>query len=148
MTDLSKKKCFTAGQMTEFMALILPVLLIQLVKSPKLQIKCYVIHGLSTKYTIPCGYYFHSSMLASDFNKLTLNVLKLLTDCCYITLRIITDNMSSNVLLFKNFGGGEIKNCIRHPFLPGLPLFLSFDFCHALINARNLFQEGDEAKKF
>jgi hypothetical protein len=45
------------------------------------------------------------------------------------------------VALFKKFANssGPPKNCIDHPILQQLPLFLSFDFFHALKNARSLF---------
>jgi hypothetical protein len=92
---------------------------------------CYVIHGLSTRYTIPAGYFFHSSLTTDNFHSLTLNVLKLLTECGFIILRLVTDNLNLNVALFKKLSNssGPPKNCIDHPILQQLPLFLSFDFC-------------------
>jgi hypothetical protein len=91
------------------------------------------------KYTnIPAGYFFHSSLTTNE-----LNVLQLLSDCGYIILRLVTDNISTNVALFKKFGNGSLKIQIEHPIMVQLPLFLSFDFCHALKNARNLFLYHD-----
>jgi hypothetical protein len=45
------------------------------------------------------------------------------------------------VAFFKKFSNssGPPKNCIDHPILQQLPLFLSFDFFHALKNACSLF---------
>lgn len=100
---------------------------------------CFVLHGLSTRYSIPAGYYFHGSMSAKTLYKLTMDVLKLATDCGFVVLRIVTDNFSSNVALFKLLGNGALKNYIDHPFLKPIPLFLSFDYCHTIKNARNLF---------
>ena len=100
---------------------------------------CFVIHGLSTRYTIPTGYFFHSTLTADELYSLTKNVLQFVTDCGFIVLRLVTDNASINVALFKKFGDDSLKNCINHPILEQLPLFLSFDFCHAIKNARNLF---------
>jgi hypothetical protein len=40
---------------------------------------CYVIHGLSTRYTIPAGYFFHASLTPETYHKITLNILELLT---------------------------------------------------------------------
>jgi hypothetical protein len=80
---------------------------------------CFVIHGLSTKYTIPAGYFFHSSLTTNE-----LNVLQLLSDCGYIILRLVTDNISTNVALFKKFGNGFLKIQIEHPITVQLPLFL------------------------
>jgi hypothetical protein len=79
--------------------------------------------------------------MTENFHSLTLNVLTLLTECGFITLRLVTDNLNSNVALFKKFSNssGPPKNCNDHPILQQLPLFLSFDFCHALKNARSLF---------
>lgn len=100
---------------------------------------CFVINGLSARFVIPAGYFFHSTLQAADFHSLTLQVLKLLTDCGFLVLRIVTDNHPSNVGLFRNLCGGTLRYYIEHPFLPPMPLFLSFDFCHAMKNARNLF---------
>ena len=102
---------------------------------------CYVIHRLSTRYTIPAGYFFHGHLASETYHELTLKVLKPLTSCGFIVLRIITDDFSANVKLFKILSGdnGTILNCISHPFLAQIAIFLSVDFCHALKNTSNLF---------
>lgn len=82
-------------------------------KYPKMANKmlCFVVHGLSTKYNIPAGYFFHAALTSGNFYTLTMNVmLKLLTDCGFIVLRLVTDNFSSNVTLFKKLSGGPPKN--------------------------------------
>jgi hypothetical protein len=104
---------------------------------------CYVIHGLNTKYTIPAGYFFHGTLSSDTYFKITMNILELLTSCGFIVLRIVTDNFSANVKLFKILCNGSLTNSIPHPFLAPMPLFLSFDFCHALKNARNLFLDRE-----
>jgi hypothetical protein len=104
---------------------------------------CYVIHGLSTKYTIPAGYFFHGTLSSDTYFKITMNILELLTSCGFIVLRIVTDNFSANVKFFKILCNGSLTNSIPHPFLAPMPLFLSFDFCHALKNARNLFLDRE-----
>jgi hypothetical protein len=106
------------------------------------------IYGLDTvkSKTVgeqPAGYFFHSSLTTNELYSLTKNVLQLLSDCGYIVLRLVTDNISTNVALFKKFGNGSLKIQIEHPIMVQLPLFLSFDFCHALKNARNLFLDHD-----
>jgi hypothetical protein len=78
---------------------------------------CFVIHGLSTKYTIPAGYFFHLSLTTNELYSLTKNVLQLLSDCGYIVLRLVTDNISTNVALFKKFGNGSLKIQIEHPIM-------------------------------
>jgi hypothetical protein len=104
---------------------------------------CYVIHGLSARYTIPAGYFFHASLTPEAYHKITLNILELLTTHGFIVLRIVTDDFSANVKLFKTLCNGNLTNSIPHPFLAPLPLFLSFDFCHTLKNARNLFLDRE-----
>jgi hypothetical protein len=93
---------------------------------------CYVIHGLSTRYTIPAGYFFHSTLTTAQFSTLTLQIFKLLTDCGFIVLRLVTDNHASNVALFKKICSGTLKNHIHQLFLTFSPLFLRFDYCHCM----------------
>jgi hypothetical protein len=62
-------------------------------------------------------------------------------------IRIVGDNHKNHVALFKHFGNGTLQNFIRHPYNIGLKLFFSFDYCHAVKNARNLFLDHDMAKK-
>jgi hypothetical protein len=54
---------------------------------------CFVIHGLSTKFLIPVGYFFHASLATNDFFSLTMNILQMVTDCGFIVLRLVTDNI-------------------------------------------------------
>jgi hypothetical protein len=77
--------------------------------------------------------------------KLTLDVLKLLADCGFKVIRIVGDNHKNHVALFKHFGNGMLQNVIAHPYNPGLKFFMSFDYCHALKNGRNLFLDQDMA---
>jgi hypothetical protein len=60
---------------------------------------CYLIHGLSTKSTIPAGYFFHGTLSSETYLKITMNILELLSYCGFIVLRIVTDNFSANVKL-------------------------------------------------
>jgi hypothetical protein len=114
-------------------------------EKPKLANKmlCYVLHGLSTKYTIPVGYFFHETMNTEKFHSLTMKVLNLVTNKSFIVLRMVTDNHASNVALFKKLSNGTMQNYIPHPVLDNVPLFLNFDFCHAIKNSRNLFLDHD-----
>ena len=100
----------------------------------------YVVHGLTPTFTIPAGYFF---TLLLALKNLTIKTLKPITDCGFLTIRIVTDNLLLNVKLFKLLGNGSIQNVISHPYLSPLPLFLSFDYCHAIKNARNLFLQND-----
>jgi hypothetical protein len=100
---------------------------------------CFVIHDLSTKYTIPVGYFFHKTLSSERFHQITLNILKLAHSLRFRVLRQVSDNHKSNVALFKSLGSGELKTRIEHPVEPQMPLFLSFDYCHVIKNARNIF---------
>jgi hypothetical protein len=109
------------------------------------QLLCFVVHGLSTKYIVPASYYFHRQLNSKDLYKLTLEVMKLLDECGFKVIRIVGDNHKNHVALFKHFGNGTLQNVIAHPFSPGLKLFLSFDYCHATKNGRNLYLDHDMA---
>jgi hypothetical protein len=103
------------------------------------QLLCYVVHGLSTKFTIPAAYFFHKQLSASNFLRLTLTVLQTLHNCGFIVIRIVTDNHKSNVALFKHLAGNTLMSRIPHPVKSEIPLFLSFDYCHIIKNLRNIF---------
>ena len=72
-----------------------------------------------------------------------MNDLELLTSCGFIVLRIVTDDFSANVKLFKILCNGTLSNSIPHPFLAPIPLFLISDYCNALKNAINLFLQRE-----
>jgi hypothetical protein len=67
------------------------------------QLLCFVIYGLSTKYIIPASYFFHRQLTGKDLYKLTLEVLKMLSECGFFVIRIVGDNHKSHVALFKHF---------------------------------------------
>jgi hypothetical protein len=100
---------------------------------------CFVIHSLSTKYTIPVGCFFHKTLSSERFHQITLNILKLAHRLGFRVLRLVSENHKSNVTLFNSLGSGELKTRIEHPVEPQMPLFLSFDYCHVIKNARNIF---------
>lgn len=53
--------------------------------------------------------------------------------------RVVTDNASTNVKMFKYFGNGEVVPFISHPMDPTRKLFFSYDYTHLIKNMRNLF---------
>jgi hypothetical protein len=59
---------------------------------------CFVIHGLSTKFLIPVGYFFHASLVTYDIFSLTMKILQMVTDCGLIVLKLVTDNISTTML--------------------------------------------------
>ncbi|KAJ3660101.1 hypothetical protein Zmor_006034 [Zophobas morio] len=111
------------------------------------QLLCFIIHGISTKYVIPASYYFHKKLSSKELHKLALEVLQLLAECQFMVVRIVGDNHKNNVALFKHFGNGCLQTCIPHPFSVGLKLFFSFDYCHLIKNARNIFLDHDMASE-
>ncbi|GLV37467.1 hypothetical protein CBL_10567 [Carabus blaptoides fortunei] len=58
-------------------------------------------------------------------------------------LRMVTDNHKSNVAIFKLLGDGNLMTRISNPVMSEIPLFLSFDYCHAQKNVRNIFLDHD-----
>lgn len=101
---------------------------------------CFVIHEVSTKFTIPVGYFFYLQLLNNTFYKLSIKVLKLLTD---IVIKVVTDNYSFNVALFKKNCGGRKHIYLNHPILKTLPLLLSFNYYQVIKSARNYFLDYD-----
>jgi hypothetical protein len=104
---------------------------------------CFVIHGLSTKYTVPVGYFFHKTLSKDRFFEITMEVIEKVHSCGFRILRIVSDNHKSNVALFKKIGNGALKVRVSHPVDPEFPLFCSFDYCHVVKNARNIFLDHD-----
>ena len=82
-------------------------------------------------------------MTTKIFLNFTVHVLRLLTDCGFIVLRLLTDNPDFNTALFKKISNVPLKNYINHPFLPQIPIFLSFDFCHGIKISCNMFLQRD-----
>ena len=76
---------------------------------------CFVINGLSASFDIPAGFFFHSTLQAAGSHSLTLQVIKLLTDCGFLVLHIVTDNHPSNVGLLKNLCGGILTDLLFRP---------------------------------
>jgi hypothetical protein len=114
---------------------------------PKLANKllCFVLHGLSHKFTIPAAYFLSRSITGEDLHTLTISVIKEIESCGFFVLRIVTDNHRSNVALFKMLGDGTLSPRVKHPLRPKNDLLLSFDYCHVVKNIRSQFLEWDMA---
>ena len=104
---------------------------------------CFVIHGLSTKYTTPIGYFFHKTLSTDRFFEITMEIMEKVHSCGIKILQIVSDNHKSNVALFKKIGNGQLKVRVAHPADPQLLLFCNFDYCHIVKNARNIFVDHD-----
>lgn len=105
------------------------------------RVLCFVLQGLSSKYKIPCSYYFTKQLSGRDLFTWTKEVIAAVELCGFVVTRIVTDNYSANVTLFKHLGSGSLQTVVRHPHDDSRIILLSFDPCHVLKNVRNQFLE-------
>lgn len=106
---------------------------------------CFVIHGLSKKYTIPAAYFMVRALNGNELFFLVQQVIKVVEECGFYVLRLVTDNHRTNTSMFKKFGDGELKPSVVHPCNPLRQLYLSFDYCHLMKNIRSQFLDHDMA---
>lgn len=104
---------------------------------------CFVVHGLSKKFTIPAAYFFVKSLQGSDLFLLVQRVIKAVEETGFLVLRVVTNNHRTNLSMFKHFGGGELKTFVPHPCDPERKLYLSFDYCHLIKNVRSQFLDRE-----
>ncbi|KAG8174213.1 hypothetical protein JTE90_015695 [Oedothorax gibbosus] len=104
---------------------------------------CFVIHGLSTNFTIPCSYFFTKNLSGKKLYHLTTKVIEDVENCGFFVIRVVTDNHKTNVLLFKKLSKGEMKPIVKHPNDESRFLFLSFDPNHLIKNIRSQFLEKE-----
>ena len=104
---------------------------------------CFILYGLSTKFCIPCGYYFTKQLTGPQLHEKTLNIIRNVEDCGFSVVRIVTDNSKTNASMFRLFGNGKMIPNVSHPCDPKRELFLSFDQNHIIKNVRSLFLEND-----
>ncbi|KAH6948094.1 hypothetical protein HPB50_022819 [Hyalomma asiaticum] len=101
----------------------------------ELDVLCFVLHGTTSRYKIPCSYYFTKQLSGRDLFAWTKEVIAAVESCGFIIVRIVTDNYSANVTMFKLMGNGSLNTVVRHPHDTSRVIFLSFDPCHVLKNA-------------
>ena len=101
----------------------------------------FVITGLSTHYKIPVAFFFVRNMTAAQLFQLTQHVLLEVEKLGFLVDRIVADNATTNVKMFKMWNGGELTHVVKHPVDPKRKLFLSFDPTHILKNVRNQFMD-------
>lgn len=106
---------------------------------------CFVVNGLSKRFTIPAAYYLVKGLQGQELYQLFNQVIKAVEDCGFYVLRIVTDNHKTNVSMFRQFGNGDLKFSVPHPCDPQRLLFLSFDYCHLIKNIRSQFLDRDMA---
>ncbi|KAH6923047.1 hypothetical protein HPB50_020771 [Hyalomma asiaticum] len=107
------------------------------------RVLCFVLHGTTSRYKIPCSYYFTKQLSGRDLFAWTKEVIAAVESCGFIIVRIVTDNYSANVTMFKLMGNGSLNTVVRHPHDTSRVIFLSFDPCHVLKNVRNQFLDRE-----
>ncbi|KAH6944764.1 hypothetical protein HPB50_004968 [Hyalomma asiaticum] len=106
------------------------------------RVLCFVLHGITTSYKIPCSYYFTKQLNGRDLYAWTKDVIAAVEDCGFVIIRIATDNYSANTM-FKLMGNGSLSTVVKHPHDIERIIFLSFDPCHVLKNVRSQFLERE-----
>ncbi|KAI9550644.1 hypothetical protein GHT06_004413 [Daphnia sinensis] len=99
----------------------------------------FVATGLSTSFKIPVVFFFVRRLSGTKLHKLTCHVIKELELEGFPVERIVIDNASTNVKMFKCFGNGKVVPFVAHPLDRTRKLFLSYDYTHLIKNLRNLF---------
>ncbi|KAL1478898.1 hypothetical protein MTO96_052284 [Rhipicephalus appendiculatus] len=66
------------------------------------RVLCFVLHGTTSRYKIPCSYYFTKQLSGRDLFAWTKEVIAAVESCGFIIVRIVTDNYSANVTMFKH----------------------------------------------
>lgn len=95
--------------------------------------------GLSTAFKCRVAYFFVRQLTAKDFFKLTEFVLEGVEKHGFHVARIVGDNASTNVKMFRMWSpDGKLVPFIKHPLDEDRLLFFSFDYTHILKNIRNL----------
>lgn len=111
----------------------------------------FVYVGLSTSYKIPVAYFLVNQLTAEQQYLLLLDVIKKVEETSCKVVRVVTDNLSTNVTMFAKFNMGTHAAVVPHPVQPlqdnerlrtpyvYRPLFLSYDSSHLIKNIRNQF---------
>lgn len=97
----------------------------------------FVITGLSTSFKIPVAFFFVRRLTTLKLYKLTSHVIRETELEGFSVKRIVTDNASINIKIFKYFGNGEVVPFVAHPIDPTRKLFLSYNYTHLIKNMRN-----------
>ncbi|KAH7953214.1 hypothetical protein HPB49_005927 [Dermacentor silvarum] len=79
------------------------------------RVLCFVLHGTTSRYKIPCSYYFTKQLSGRDLFVCTKEVIAAVESCGFVIVRIVTDNYSANVTMFKLMGNGSLKTVVDHP---------------------------------
>ena len=114
------------------------------------KVLAFVFSGLNTRYKICIAIYLVNNLTAEQQKEITEYVIRRLEEIGYTVLRLVTDNLTTNVKMFKEMNGGVLHPVVPHPVQPTViskspmilrPLFLSFDPVHGIKNVRNQFRD-------
>ncbi|KAH6937739.1 hypothetical protein HPB50_003746 [Hyalomma asiaticum] len=94
---------------------------------------------ITSRYKIPCSYYFTRQLSSRDLFAWTKEVTAAVESCGFIIVRFVTDNYSANVTMSKFKVNGSLNTVVRHPHDTIRVIFLRFDPCHVLKNVRDQF---------
>ncbi|CAL1270294.1 unnamed protein product [Larinioides sclopetarius] len=100
-------------------------------------IQAFMITSLFSKYKEIVALVPMKNQTADDLYCQTLKVLKLLNNCKYNVLCLISDNNRINRNMFTLMCQGNLANCISNPVEPGSKLFFLFDTVHLIKSVRN-----------
>lgn len=107
------------------------------------RVLCFVLHGITNSYRIPCSYYFTKQLSGRDLFAWIKEVISAVESCGFVIVRIVSDNYSANTTMFKHMGNGCLSTVVNHPHDHERIIFLSFDPCHILKNIRSQFLERE-----
>ncbi len=94
--------------------------------------------GLSTAFKFTVAYFFVRRLTATDLFKLTPFVLEGLENKGFRVARIVGDNASTSVKMFKMLStDNKLEPFIVHPYDENRLLFFSFDYTHIKKNSKS-----------
>ncbi|KAL1476480.1 hypothetical protein MTO96_036463 [Rhipicephalus appendiculatus] len=79
------------------------------------RVLCFVLHGTTSRYKIPCSYYFTKQLSGRDLFAWTKEVIAAVESCGFIIVRIVTNNYSANVTMFKHM---DLRSLLEYEACP------------------------------
>jgi len=99
---------------------------------------CFLLKGLSTSYRIPVAYFFTRQLEGDELAALLKDTVLAVEELGFKIVRVVGDNSRVNVKAYKTLCDSDIvQHQIPHFADSSRPLFLSYDYCHIIKNARN-----------
>lgn len=100
-------------------------------------IQTYMISSVLSKNKDVVALFPVRNLTTDILLKYTNEVLKVLHDCGFTVLSLISDNNRVNRNMFTCLSGGELKPFINNPYCPSKKLFFLFDSVHLIKSIRN-----------